>query len=70
MAGKEAPSTGEQGQQPMSPEDLAEAARVLRSLLALVETGELEAKTPNARAVVRRIEGAAIAAELSAGRLP
>jgi hypothetical protein len=47
--------------------DLAEAAAMLRRLLALVEAGELEATTPTARAVLRRLEGAAIAAELAAG---
>jgi hypothetical protein len=51
----------------MRPEQLADAAVMLRRLLALVETGELEATTPSARALLRRLEGAAIAVELAAG---
>jgi hypothetical protein len=43
--------------------DLSEAGEVLRRVLALVESGELEATTPNARALRRRIEGAALATE-------
>jgi len=52
----------------MQPDQLAEAAAMLRRLLALVAAGELEATTPSARAVLRRLEGAAIAVELAAGR--
>lgn len=51
-------------------EDLAGAAAMLRRLLALVEAGELEATTPSARALLRRLEGAAIAVELAAGLRP
>ena len=47
--------------------DIAEAARLLRSLLELVEAGELGAGSGHAQALVRRIEGAAVALE-SAGR--
>jgi len=43
---------------------------MLRRLLALVESGELEATTPNARAVLRRLEGATIAVELATGVRP
>jgi hypothetical protein len=55
---------------PLEQADLIEAAAMLRRLLALVEAGELEATTPTARAVLRRIEGAAIAVELAAGLPP
>jgi hypothetical protein len=51
----------------MRPDELADAAVMLRRLLALVEAGELEASTPSARAVLRRLEGATIAVELAAG---
>jgi len=36
----------------------------------MVEAGELEAKTPDARALLRRLEGAALAAELAGGQKP
>lgn len=52
----------------MQPDQLADAAAILRRLLVLVESGELEAATPQARAVLRRLEGATIAVELAAGR--
>ena len=48
-------------------DDLAEAARLLRSIIRAVEAGELEAATPRAVAMVRRIEGAAIAWEAASG---
>ncbi len=51
----------------MKPDDLAEAARVLRAVLIAVETGELEATGGQAVALVRRIEGAATALEAAAG---
>jgi len=54
----------------LGPDQLAEAATMLRQVLALAETGELEASTPAARALLRRLEGAAIAAELAAGVSP
>ncbi len=54
----------------LTPDDLAEAATILRRLLTLVEAGELEATTPNARAVLRRLEGATIAVELATGVAP
>lgn len=47
--------------------DMAEAARLLRQLLELVDAGILEATSGPALAMVRRIEGAAMALE-SAGR--
>jgi hypothetical protein len=53
----------------MRPDQLTDAAAMLRRLLALVEAGELEATTPSARAILRRLEGAAIAVELAAGRV-
>jgi hypothetical protein len=54
----------------LGPDDLAEAATMLRRLLTLVEDGELEATTPNARAVLRRLEGATVAVELATGLWP
>jgi len=53
-----------------TPDGLSEAAILLRRLLTLVETGELEATTPNARAVLRRLGGATIAVELATGVRP
>ena len=46
---------------------MTEAAALLRRLLALIESGELDAGSGHAQAMVRRIEGAAIALE-TAGR--
>jgi hypothetical protein len=43
-----------------------DAAALLRRLLDAVEDGELEATTPRAVALVRRIEGAAVALEAAA----
>ena len=37
---------------------VTDAAEVLRRILAAVEAGEIEADTPQARRLVRRIEGA------------
>ena len=54
----------------MGHEDLADAAAMLRRILALVDAGELEVTSPTARAVLRRLEGAAIAIELAAGIRP
>lgn len=41
-----------------------EAAEVLRRLLAAVESGELEANSAHAKALLRRIEGAVIGLEV------
>lgn len=41
----------------------AEAAALLRRLLEAVETGELEARGEAAQALVRQLEGAAVALE-------
>lgn len=43
--------------------DIAEAAALLRRLLEAVDRGELDATTPSAKALVRRMEGAAVALE-------
>lgn len=51
----------------LTPDELAEVAKMLRRLLTLVEAAELEATTSNARAVLRRLEGATIAVELATG---
>lgn len=45
----------------MSKAELAEAAAMLRAVLAAIEAGEIEANTPKARALVRRMEGAVAA---------
>jgi hypothetical protein len=47
----------------MDDETSREAADLFRSVLAAVKTGELEAKTPEARALLRRLEGALISLE-------
>lgn len=49
------------------PEMTAEAARLLRGVLAAVEAGEIEAKTGQAKAMLRRIEGATAALESLSG---
>lgn len=54
----------------VTPEELAEAADLLRQLVNLADAGELEAKSPAARDILRRIEGAAIAAEAASRRPP
>ncbi len=46
--------------------ELVEAAAMLRSVLAAIEAGEIQADTPKARALVRRMEGAVIALEEAA----
>ncbi len=43
--------------------DLADAAQTINAVLALVKTGELETPTPQSVAMVRRLEGAAVALE-------
>jgi hypothetical protein len=40
------------------PKDASEAAEALRRLLAAVEAGEIDADTPQARRLLRRLEGA------------
>jgi hypothetical protein len=42
---------------PASAEAVDEAAAVLRRLLEAVEAGEVEADTPRARVLLRRLEG-------------
>jgi hypothetical protein len=44
---------------------LIEVKELLQGILSAVERGELEASTPNARALLRRLEGATIALELT-----
>jgi hypothetical protein len=58
------------GRQPLASADLADAAGLLRGVLALVAAGELEAKTTEARALLRRVEGAALAVAIAAGEQP
>ena len=49
----------------------AEAAEMLRRLLGAVESGDLDAGSAQARALVRHLEGAAVAFEVAAQtRLP
>lgn len=50
----------------LTPADLAEAAAVLREVLALVESGDLSVTTPREVALVRRLEGAATSLEKAA----
>jgi hypothetical protein len=47
--------------------DYAEAAAMLRRLLAAVDAGQLTVGTLNGIALVRRMEGAAVAFETAAG---
>jgi hypothetical protein len=54
----------------MNRADCREAAVLLRRLLAAVDAGELTVGTPRAVALVRHMEGAAVAFELSAGLEP
>jgi hypothetical protein len=42
-----------------------ETAQLLQRVIEAVEKGELEARTPNARALLRRLEGALIALQAS-----
>ena len=42
----------------MPPSDEVEAAEILSGLLAAAEEGEIEADTPHARRLLRRLEGA------------
>ena len=49
---------------------MAAVAALLRRVLDAVETGELEAETPTARALVQRLEGAAFALEQAAEEAP
>jgi len=50
--------------------DAADAAAMLRRLLAAVDAGELTVGTPRGVALVRHMEGAAAAFEVSAGLEP
>jgi hypothetical protein len=51
----------------MQEETAAEAARLIRAVLAAVERGELEANSSQARILLRQLEGAATALELASG---
>jgi len=44
-------------------DEITAVAAVLRRLVAAIDAGEIEATTSQARAMLRRIEGAAIALE-------
>ncbi len=46
-----------------SAETRHEAAQVLRGLLAAVKSGELEAESAHAKALLRRVEGAVVGLE-------
>ena len=54
----------------MTNRDRQEATAVVRRLLATVERGEIEADTPAARRLLRRLEGAAAAWEVEIKRDP
>ena len=47
--------------------DAAEAAAMLGRVLEAVDRGELDAESAHARALVRQMEGAAVAFEVAAG---
>ncbi len=53
--------------QPPTRATVAEAAEALRRLLAAIEAGEIDADDPKARALRRRLEGAATAWEEASG---
>lgn len=44
-----------------------EVTELLQGILLAIRRGELDATTPNARALLRRLEGATIALELTLG---
>ncbi len=48
--------------------DLEATAAILRRVLALVDDGTLDASSPKAVALVRRIEGAAVALDAATAR--
>lgn len=50
-------------QRPPSRSTVADAAEALRRLLTAIESGEIDADDPKARALHRRLEGAAAAWE-------
>ena len=50
----------------MTSKDRQEAAALVRRLLAAVEQGEIEADSPTARRLLRRLEGAVAAWEAEA----
>ncbi len=54
-------------ERPPSPSTLREAAGLLRAVLRLIDAGAMDATTPTAHAIRRRMEGAVIAAEQAAG---
>jgi len=62
------PMTSTDSRRPASKRARQEAAEQLRAILAGVAAGELDASSPQARAIIRRIEGAVIALEASIGR--
>jgi len=47
----------------MTKKELRDAAMMIRAVLTAVEEGQIEASTPAARALIRRLEGAAAAFE-------
>jgi transcription elongation GreA/GreB family factor len=49
----------------MDDTDVREVIRLLRGLLKATDNGELDASTPNARALLRKLEGAVIALEMT-----
>jgi hypothetical protein len=54
----------------MDDTDVREAIRLLQGLLKAADNGELDASTPNARALLRKLEGALIALELTVDAEP
>ena len=51
----------------MEDAEMREVTRLLQGLLTAVDNGELDASTPIARALIRRLEGVTIALKLAVG---
>jgi hypothetical protein len=52
----------------MGEAEVREVTRLVQGILTEVDNGELEASTPSARALLRRLEGALIALEVTAAQ--
>jgi transcription elongation GreA/GreB family factor len=50
------------------PSTVAEAAQAVRRLVTAIEKGEIDADSPKARALQRRLEGVVAAWEVAVGR--
>ena len=63
MPDEDAPLVGQSN----SNEARLDAAQALRRFLAAIETGELEANSARAKALIRRLEGAVVGLEVDEG---